>query len=619
MRKMLFVILLALYALPSLAQTVNGVLETVDDKKVLKVWGTHEQRGYAHGYLLAEECKTVFDEYIIEHVCYGQAYVYNTMRTFFVQNYAVEENYQAETDGLLEGVADAGVSLYNDVLGRDIDATDMLAANTIVDLSQVLTNIQVLKLGCSSLSSWGESTAQDSTLLGNLVVTRMMDWDLHPALTENHLLLVNIPAELDEQNWLSLTFPGFLGCLSGINQNGICATLNVGNHTGYQTGEPFYPILFNVRNGIEAADYNGDDENNYSDIADAIEDRNRSAGTIVHVTQNNGPDSHPVIIESNYFGLAVRDTSGNSESPEIFGQNLVATNHFRTLYDPDYCYRYQAIADSLEDSDDITSDRSWNIMCNAAGIAWNLHTLQYIESADLLYWASAVGYSPGYQQEPTVFYPSQLFACESEGYTLSLPEFWVEDSTGIFDLTLDNADDISGGQFQFYYYWDIANQEFFITGINTTERTEGFNIFITVNNDPELYRSQISVSFADTTGLVIEPGTGSILEFTWEAYLCGFSVNEMNFTEALLYDEVFQPIQPETINGMFYMPCISVEDKNISTPPEKFRLHNNYPNPFNPTTTIQFDLPEKSDVNLGIYDISGKLVKTLINDLNTQR
>jgi len=39
----------------------------------------------------------------------------------------------------------------------------------------------------------------------------------------------------------------------------------------------------------------------------------------------------------------------------------------------------------------------------------------------------------------------------------------------------------------------------------------------------------------------------------------------------------------------------------------------NYPNPFNPTTTIQFTIPEKSVVNLSIYNILGEEVNRVIN------
>lgn len=48
--------------------------------------------------------------------------------------------------------------------------------------------------------------------------------------------------------------------------------------------------------------------------------------------------------------------------------------------------------------------------------------------------------------------------------------------------------------------------------------------------------------------------------------------------------------------------------------PEKFALNQNYPNPFNPVTNISFELPFDSQVNLMVYDMSGKEVARLVNE-----
>jgi Secretion system C-terminal sorting domain len=48
--------------------------------------------------------------------------------------------------------------------------------------------------------------------------------------------------------------------------------------------------------------------------------------------------------------------------------------------------------------------------------------------------------------------------------------------------------------------------------------------------------------------------------------------------------------------------------------PDKFELSQNYPNPFNPSTKINFSIPYDSRVSLKVYDISGKLISTLINN-----
>ena len=45
--------------------------------------------------------------------------------------------------------------------------------------------------------------------------------------------------------------------------------------------------------------------------------------------------------------------------------------------------------------------------------------------------------------------------------------------------------------------------------------------------------------------------------------------------------------------------------------PKEFALHGNYPNPFNPSTRIQFDLPENAQVQIQIVDMLGREVITL--------
>jgi hypothetical protein len=52
---------------------------------------------------------------------------------------------------------------------------------------------------------------------------------------------------------------------------------------------------------------------------------------------------------------------------------------------------------------------------------------------------------------------------------------------------------------------------------------------------------------------------------------------------------------------------------NIELIPKELTLEGNYPNPFNPTTTIKFGLPDEMPVEISIYSITGEKVNTLIN------
>lgn len=62
--------------------------------------------------------------------------------------------------------------------------------------------------------------------------------------------------------------------------------------------------------------------------------------------------------------------------------------------------------------------------------------------------------------------------------------------------------------------------------------------------------------------------------------------------------------------------CLPVGIIPISSEvPDNFVLNQNYPNPFNPSTNISFSIPKSSFVTLKVYDISGKEVSVLVNEM----
>src|SRR5690606_38808096 len=71
-----------------------------------------------------------------------------------------------------------------------------------------------------------------------------------------------------------------------------------------------------------------------------------------------------------------------------------------------------------------------------------------------------------------------------------------------------------------------------------------------------------------------------------------------------------------TLTDTAHITVTGITDPTVNTP-DKFTLHQNYPNPFNPSTQIRYEIPVSGLVTLKIYDMVGREVATLVNDIKT--
>ena len=74
---------------------------------------------------------------------------------------------------------------------------------------------------------------------------------------------------------------------------------------------------------------------------------------------------------------------------------------------------------------------------------------------------------------------------------------------------------------------------------------------------------------------------------------------------------VATPAFAQTPNGAGNTPAAQTWTKSITVSvgaPKDYKLYNNFPNPFNPSTKIAFELPKASHVTLTIYDVLGREV-----------
>jgi len=104
-------------------------------------------------------------------------------------------------------------------------------------------------------------------------------------------------------------------------------------------------------------------------------------------------------------------------------------------------------------------------------------------------------------------------------------------------------------------------------------------------------------------------------------YLCTVGIENADATDAIqyLFNDTYDSKAMPLENGLAIKfttnePAVGVAgDELVQSIPKEFNLGQAYPNPFNPTTTLSFDLPQASRVTLQVYDISGRLVNTLVN------
>ena len=101
----------------------------------------------------------------------------------------------------------------------------------------------------------------------------------------------------------------------------------------------------------------------------------------------------------------------------------------------------------------------------------------------------------------------------------------------------------------------------------------------------------------------------------------GYTVNTMWFGFSYQYirdDVVAAPIDRFEIARDVFSWMQNMTNANVTpadATPKFTKLAQNFPNPFNPSTTIKFDLKEKGLVTLKVYNVAGQLVRTLVDDV----
>jgi hypothetical protein len=172
---------------------------------------------------------------------------------------------------------------------------------------------------------------------------------------------------------------------------------------------------------------------------------------------------------------------------------------------------------------------------------------------------------------------------------------------------------LDNGNFIFQYKELNSIEHLYTIGLQNGDATDGFSIAYNEN----YLHDQLAILIKRHSWIHVHPESGTISPGNNEMVRVIFKTS--NFTEEDFWASVkINSNDPDASSILLPVHMLvsgivslSKQDKVL---PEEIMLYQNFPNPFNPTTTITFQIPEKSDVQLLIYNTLGQVIKLLMDD-----
>lgn len=343
---------------PSAKPAIHGSLTTEQGVRVLRVWGTPREQGYAHGYLLGENLRQFLGDLLLDSGLIPNPSVYETaVRPQVIATFELTAERRAELEGILAGVTDrCGVERCRfESLDRPIEVNDLLALNTIADWAPG---------ACSSFAVWGGWTEGGETIVG-----RNLDYLKLPGIDAEHLIIARLEAGDGRKPWVSIAWPGLIGAYSAISQSGTVVAMHDAPSAKAYGKSGLMPRSFALREIVEKAAGAATIETAEKILADTPTFRGNNF--LVAGPSSIG-DAPAAVFEydgdSGQSGYVTRRNPGDSvnHSP---ADTICCTNHYRARGELQQCWRYQVISKSLTDWPGETRfnvSAAWDLLGKAA-------------------------------------------------------------------------------------------------------------------------------------------------------------------------------------------------------------------------------------------------------------
>ena len=337
---------------------IKGELTRIGGVRVLRLWGSPREQGYAHGFLLAREIRDVFDGFVAVALLRKGSGAYERAARE-LKRAAVPEACAEEIRGLVEGMRAAlGEDARSKALGRPIDYELALVANSLPDWA------------CSSFAAWGERTRG-----GTLIAARNLDYPVPPVVISTQLVVVR-EGRAPRAGWFSVGTPGLVGATTAINERRQVFFMHDSNGLDRVADEGFMPRTFALRKLAEELP------------GPMALVRAREMLSLIPTWRGNNflisgcpelPGPFAGVIEYD-GGLRGRDGHATLRmGTETFGPGaecVCCTNHYRLRASPEECARYGKIVAALERASGIGPEEAKEAIA-AAGVSITIHTLVF--------------------------------------------------------------------------------------------------------------------------------------------------------------------------------------------------------------------------------------------------
>ena len=360
-----FMLCAAVFPIPDLFSLpqVNGSLTYVEKIPILKLWGTPKEQGFAYGMLTGPKIIAVFSKFLESNNLGINKNQYESTIIPGLSRMKIEPAYEEELRAMFAGIrASTKENIHISFLKRELKYTDLLAINCLNDM---------IRMGCSSVSAWGKMTSDGLPRIG-----RNNDWHQIPAMIENQLVVARIPPpESGKLAFVSVSWAGIIGCITGMNEKGIVLTSHDASGLSPSVRTGFYPYMLTFRDVIESTSPGTAVKN----VEDVLKRRVSGIGKNLMITIPTGSDG-PAAVVFELDGDLTKESGFTKRFPRESDSYLICTNHFRIRKEPSgTCERYALLLESMKSIDPntavnkVTTKRIWELLKQVVIPGWRTH------------------------------------------------------------------------------------------------------------------------------------------------------------------------------------------------------------------------------------------------------